>query len=64
MEQDIATSIIVNLLIRTFNVSLIWQAVKNQGKRFHERGVPIHGIGVQSHLRDGDVDITAIKVRH
>ena len=40
----------------------IWQAVKNQGKRFRESGVPIHGIGIQSHLRDGDVDITAIKV--
>ena len=38
------------------------QAVKNQGKRLHESGVPIHGIGIQSHLRDGDVDITAIKV--
>ena len=38
------------------------QAMVTQAERFLAEGVPLHGIGLQSHLKPYHVDITAIKV--
>ena len=38
------------------------QAIVTQAERFLAEGVPLHGIGLQSHLKPYHVDITAIKV--
>ncbi|XP_052270419.1 uncharacterized protein LOC127871487 isoform X2 [Dreissena polymorpha] len=39
------------------------QSLRNQAMMFKSAGVPIHGIGIQSHLRDINVDITTMKAR-
>ena len=36
--------------------------MKEQAQLFQDAGAPIHGIGIQSHLKDSDLDITAMKV--
>ncbi|XP_060075858.1 uncharacterized protein LOC132555528 [Ylistrum balloti] len=38
-------------------------AITNQAKRFLDAQVPLHGIGVQSHLPSSDIDITQLKYR-
>ncbi|XP_021346287.1 uncharacterized protein LOC110445816 [Mizuhopecten yessoensis] len=38
-------------------------ALKNQARSFVDAQVPIHGIGVQSHLGSTDVDMTQLKYR-
>ena len=37
-----------------------FQAIRDQGKRFLKAGVPIGGIGLQSHMHN--IDVTNIKV--
>ncbi|XP_052221972.1 anti-sigma-I factor RsgI6-like isoform X2 [Dreissena polymorpha] len=37
------------------------QSLRNQAMLFKSAGVPIHGIGIQSHLHKMDLDITAMK---
>lgn len=38
-------------------------AMKEQAKTFRAAGVPIHGVGIQSHIIPSDVDPTAMKMR-
>ncbi|XP_033748203.1 anti-sigma-I factor RsgI6-like isoform X2 [Pecten maximus] len=38
-------------------------AITNQAKSFLDAQVPIHGVGVQSHLPSSDIDITQLKYR-
>lgn len=40
-----------------------FQALKDQAELFKNAHIPIHGIGVQSHIHNAHLDITAIKVR-
>ncbi|KAH3797048.1 hypothetical protein DPMN_150623 [Dreissena polymorpha] len=39
------------------------QSLRDQAMLFKSAGVPIHGIGIQSHLKNMDTDITAMKAR-
>ena len=48
------------LILFTFNFT--FQAIKQQALKFLSAGVPIHGIGFQSHIKDANLDITAMKV--
>lgn len=37
--------------------------MKEQARLFRDAGVPIYGVGIQSHIKNSDLDITAMKVR-
>ena len=36
--------------------------MKVQASMFKESGVPIYGVGIQSHIKNVNLDITAMKV--
>lgn len=41
---------------------MLTQAYKSQGKRFKDSGVPIYGMGVQSHFKTSHLDMDVLKV--
>ncbi|XP_069134886.1 uncharacterized protein [Argopecten irradians] len=43
------------------NAGLYTTAMTNQAKDYLAAGVPLHGVGVQSHLHSSDIDITRLK---
>ena len=43
--------------------NLCLQALKNQAQLYKSANVPIYGIGIQSHLKYEELDMTLIKVK-
>ncbi|XP_021346285.1 uncharacterized protein LOC110445814 [Mizuhopecten yessoensis] len=46
-----------------FNKGTYTTSLKNQARSFVDSQVPIHGVGVQSHFKSADVDMTRLKYR-
>ncbi|XP_076077303.1 anti-sigma-I factor RsgI6-like [Mytilus galloprovincialis] len=56
----------VKLFLNDFavvNTHLSTTAFKSQGKRFKDSGVPIYGMGVQSHFKTSHLDMDVLKYR-
>ncbi|KAK3083789.1 hypothetical protein FSP39_003248 [Pinctada imbricata] len=56
----------VQLFLNEYNVATLSEcttAVKNQALHMKKVGVPLHGIGVQGHFHNSNIDMTTLKYR-